>query len=122
MRILVVEDEFLIAIHLEDMLGELGYTDIHIARDLDEGWSVLESITPDFAILDVNIGAALVFPLASELLRRKVPFVFSTGRGLGAFPPEWRAFPLVPKPLETRLLVAAMQDCGLRRRQTPEGD
>jgi DNA-binding LytR/AlgR family response regulator len=121
MCVLIVEDEFLVAAHLEDVLAELGYTEIHVAGDLDEGHRLLERVAPHFAILDVNVGSALVFPLAAELQKRRIPFVFSSGNALSAFPPEWRTHPFVPKPLQKHVLAAALHGFGLLPHGRPDG-
>ena len=114
MQVLIVEDDFLIASDLEIMLNDLGYTDVHIAYDVREAEKILEGLTPDFAILDMNLGAQLVFPIASKLLERRVAFVFSPCRALNTFPAEWRSHPVIPKPLEQHLLIAALTGFGIR--------
>jgi len=113
-RILVVEDEYLIADYLQDLLAEFGYEDVHIAGNLDQGYELLRTIAPDFAILDVNVGDRLVFPLATEIAACGIPLVFSTARSLDEFPPEWRNRELIPKPLEPerlRLILKNRESC-----------
>lgn len=113
MRILIIEDEFLVADYLEQVVREMGHEEVFVANDVATGLSLLDAISPDFAILDVNLGQALVFPLAAELSQRKIPFVFSTAKPENSFPDEWRSYPIVPKPVETRKLVAAMVALGV---------
>lgn len=117
-RILIIEDEFLVADYLEQIVREMGHEDVFVAYDLATGMKLLDAISPDFAILDVNVGEALVFPLAAELLHRKIPFVFSTAKPENSFPDEWRRHPIVPKPVETKRLVAAMSALGFGATKT----
>ena len=80
-RVLIVEDEFLIALNLQQMLEDIGVEEVDCAQDLETAADFVRRTPPDFAILDINIGAALVFPIAAELHQRGVPFVFATGYG-----------------------------------------
>jgi DNA-binding response OmpR family regulator len=117
-RILIIEDEFLVADYLESIVREMGHDEVFVALDIATGMSLLEAMSPDFAILDVNIGQALVFPLATKLLQRKIPFVFSTAKPKEWFPEEWRNHPVIPKPLETERLVATMAALGVSHTKT----
>ena len=108
-RILVVEDDLLIAIDLQILLNDLGYGNVYIAYDLPYAFDMLDTINPDFAFLDVKIGHTTVFPLATELAARKVPFIFSTSYTWATIPEEWQNYPLLPKPYQRDILDAAMQ-------------
>lgn len=118
MRILIIEDEFLVADYLEQIVRQMGHDEVFVAYDLATGTKMLDAISPDFAILDVNVGEALVFPLAAELSMRKIPFVFSTAKPENSFPVEWCNHPIVPKPVETTRLVAAMAALGFSAAKT----
>jgi DNA-binding response OmpR family regulator len=109
---LIIEDEFLVADYLAQVVREMGHDEVFVAYDLATGSRMLDAIEPDFAILDVNVGEALVFPLATELLQRKIPFVFSTAKPESSFPHEWREHPILPKPVDTKRLVAAIAALG----------
>ncbi len=81
-RILIVEDEGLVAMLLEDMLADLGHLVAGVARDTREARMVLTSQPrPDAAILDVNLDGELSYPIADVLQAQGIPFVFSTGYG-----------------------------------------
>jgi DNA-binding response OmpR family regulator len=110
---LVVEDDSLIALVVEDALAALGFHNIHLARDLTKGWALADQVSPAFAILDVNIGRELVFPLAQELSRRKIPFLFSTGNARSAMPKEWQGHIIVHKPLQEAALARALRAIGV---------
>jgi CheY-like chemotaxis protein len=81
LKILVVEDEPLIAMALEEMLTDLGCTVVGPALSLERGMRLATDESIDGAILDVNLGGETVFPLADLLAQRDVPFVYVTGYG-----------------------------------------
>lgn len=97
-RVLVVEDESLVAMLLETILEDMGCTPVGPAATVDEGLSMVEGETLDAALLDVNVAGAQVFPVAEALKARGVPFVFSTGYGEGGLPDAWRGQPTLQKP------------------------
>ena len=79
-RILVVEDEMMIAMLVEDMLGELGCAVVGPAHALDTALAMAASeVGLDAALLDVNLGGTSVFPVADALRAKGVPAIFSTG-------------------------------------------
>jgi len=80
-RILVVEDEVMIAMLLEDMPGELGYTVAAEAARIDEALEATKNAEFDLAILDANLNGQPVSPVADALVARGTPFVFATGYG-----------------------------------------
>src|SRR5271166_5974112 len=79
LKILLVEDEPLIAWALEDTLINFGCTVVGPALNLDKGMRLAEEQSIDGAVLDINLGNQRVFPLADLLARRSVPFVYVTG-------------------------------------------
>jgi CheY-like chemotaxis protein len=79
-RILVVEDEYLIAMTLKDNLEEAGSIVIGPVPSVDKALAALESNPNiDASILDINLGGAMAYPVADALLARKIPFVFTSG-------------------------------------------
>src|SRR5712664_4761796 len=80
-RILVVEDEPMILMLLEDMLGELGYTVAAEAARIEEALEATKNADFDLAILDANLNGQPVSPVADALVARGTPFVFATGYG-----------------------------------------
>jgi len=80
-RVLVVEDEALVAFALEDILADLGYEVVGPALRLTEALELAETETLDAAILDVNINSGRSYVVADELARRGVPYLFATGYG-----------------------------------------
>ena len=90
-RVLVVEDEILIGMLLEDMLGELGYAIAATASRVDEAAALARDGEFDAAILDVNLNGQDVYPVADILAARGIPFVFATGYGERGLPPDLSA-------------------------------
>jgi CheY-like chemotaxis protein len=79
-RILVVEDEYLIAIALKDNLESLGSIVVGPVPSVEKAIKTIASETRiDVAIVDINLGGAMAYPVADALLARKIPFVFTSG-------------------------------------------
>ena len=97
-RILVVEDDWLI---VADLVQELEASGAHVIGPIPTLELALKKLDemPDMsaAILDVNLRGQMVFPLADELRRRHIPFVFATAYDADGFPEAYRNVPLVKK-------------------------
>jgi CheY-like chemotaxis protein len=100
LRILVVEDELMIRMLLEDMLGELGHTIAVAAARIDEALEAAKTADFDLAILDVNLNGEPISPVADALVARGVPFVFATGYGEHGLPAPYRDRPTLKKPFQ----------------------
>ena len=114
-RVLVVEDESLVAMLLETILEDMGCVPVGPAATVEEGLQVAGGDEPlDAALLDVNVAGKQVFPIAEALKARGVPFVFSTGYGEGGLPDEWRGQATLQKPFtEAAVRDALMKAMGL---------
>lgn len=97
-RVLVVEDEMLVAMLVQDMLEELGYVPVGPAVRFDTGMALASSETLDYAILDINLDGILSFPIADLLTARGVPVIFATGYGAGGLDSRFADFPVMSKP------------------------
>jgi CheY-like chemotaxis protein len=104
-RILVVEDEAVIALSIEDALQELGCVVVGPVSKLDAVMRLAGEEALDAAVLDVNIRGAQVFPVAERLLARNIPFVLVTGYGDWALPEAFRHQPHLTKPVAVEDLV-----------------
>ena len=112
-RVLIVEDESLVAMLLETILEDMGCVPVGPAATVDEGLR-MASEPVDAALLDVNVAGRQVFPIAQALKDRGVPFVFSTGYGEGGLPDEWRGHSTLQKPFtEAAVRDALMTAMGL---------
>jgi CheY-like chemotaxis protein len=110
-RVLIVEDEALVAMLVEDMLVDAGFSVAQILSALPDAMACVEAQSDSFdvAILDVNLGGAPIFPLAEALADAGKPFVFATGYGAGSLPPVWRGRPTLQKPFNAHDAVIALQ-------------
>ncbi|MGE0715965.1 MAG: response regulator [Alphaproteobacteria bacterium] len=110
-RLLVVEDEAMIAMLLEDMLADLGCGSVIVAGSLEDALREAGKAEIDLAIVDLNLGGRDALPVAAVLRDRGVPFVFSTGYGSGGLPAEYRDRLVLQKPFQEddlkRCLAAA---------------
>ncbi|HYZ41376.1 MAG TPA: response regulator [Stellaceae bacterium] len=108
MKILVVEDEFLVAMLLQDMLESAGCTVsgpiAHVAEALD----AVDHETYDAAVLDVNLGGERIDPVAHALSDRNIPFVFVTGYGVAALPEAYAERPRLRKPFRMAELLGTL--------------
>lgn len=107
-RVLVVEDEMLIALLVEDMLVDAGCILIGPFARVSDALAAAKTEVIDLALLDVNVAGEKVFPVAHALEERGVPFLFLTGYGESAMlqvRPDWEAVakPFFPDKLAERL-------------------
>lgn len=117
--ILLVEDQMLIAMDVEMMLNDAGIENVVTAPSVAEAMRRLHEFTPDLAVLDVNLGAGTSAPVAEELRRLGVPFVFATGYGdRSMIPPGCEGVPVLPKPYESEPLLKALREL----RETSAGE
>jgi|RhiMethySRZTD1v2_1073278.scaffolds.fasta_scaffold97347_4 CheY-like chemotaxis protein len=107
-KILIIEDEGMIAMMVEDMVTGLGHQVAAVAGDLEKGLEAIEKETFDIALLDVNLNGRPSYPIAAALFRRKVPFLLTTGYGVG-IDEEWRKHPILQKPFTEQQLGRALQ-------------
>lgn len=109
-RALVVEDEVLVAMFVEEMLGELGYEVAAISSHLDEGLRLARTAAFDFAVLDINLNGLQSFPIAEALRQRGIPFVFATGYSNRVLGTAFADAPLVQKPFSLDELRLALEN------------
>lgn len=105
LRILVVEDEPLLAFALEDMLTDVGCTVVGPAHNLRRAIQLVEQEDIDGAILDVNLAGERVFPLADLLAERRVPFLYVTGYGTSLLRERDHGCPVLQKPYDPQVLI-----------------
>jgi CheY-like chemotaxis protein len=115
-RLLVVEDEYLVAIDLAEALANLGVEVIGPAGSVDEALNFVETAGAelDAAVLDINLRDDRVFPVAEVLAARGVPFVFTTGYDAVAIPNAFVDIPRCEKPVDRGQLIRLLSDA-LRR-------
>jgi CheY-like chemotaxis protein len=120
LRILLVEDEAMIAMLIEGMLGALGCQVVEWAANLPAALEAVKTREFDGALLDVNLSGTLVYPVAKVLSTRSVPFVFVTGYGST---PDLRArfpdAPVLKKPFDSDQLADLVRSEIASRRTAP---
>jgi len=99
-RVLVVEDEVIVGMLLEDMLGELDCEVAAISTHLEEALDLARTLDVDFAVLDINLDGHHSFPVADVLRERGVPFLFATGYGTKILKPPYSGTPTLQKPFQ----------------------
>lgn len=105
-RILVVEDEAIIALETETLLRHASY-DVVSCGSLRSGLKVAEDQSFDAAVLDVNLHGELSFPIADALAQKNIPIIFISGYQADIVPRQHKRRPFVGKPyLSQKLLMA----------------
>ena len=109
MRILIVEDEYLVATEISDILTAEGHTIVGQAASADEVIGILSNGSIcDLAILDANLAGSSVSPVATALERRSIPFIVVSGYSQWELLLPLRKAPFVPKPVRRETLLAAV--------------
>jgi CheY-like chemotaxis protein len=103
-RVMIVEDEALVAMALRESLDGLGFSVLGPFNRISEAMIALRNNRIDAAVLDVNLGGELIYPLADVLAADHVPFVFITGYGAEEIEPRYARVPVLQKPIEVDAL------------------
>lgn len=115
-RILVIEDDVLIAMDVEYMVGECGCVPVGPVSNVEAGLLAVRQNDLDGAVLDVNLGGERVWPVADLLHEHGVPFVIATGYSTMEVPERFKQCQVLHKPLTEVALFAALDALGLARR------
>jgi CheY-like chemotaxis protein len=107
-RVLVVEDEMIVAWLLEDMLADLGCAVVGPAGSVNQALAMIDAEAIDVAVLDVNLNGQTSYPIADALTAHGVPFVFSTGYDKDRLLDDYRTFPVLQKPFHQSELGDAL--------------
>jgi DNA-binding response OmpR family regulator len=107
-RVLVVEDEFLVATLIEDMLESAGCVVAGPIAGVAAALDAFNHDTYEAAVLDVILGRARIDPGADALSRQNVPFMFVTGYNTGALPGQHAARPRLCKPFKMAELLGTL--------------
>ena len=114
-RVLVVEDEELIAMLLVDMLDQLGCVAVGPAATIAEADKLADARGFDAAVLDVHVDGRSIYDLADRLRQEGVPLVIASGSGADALPERLRDCVMLPKPYTITALEEALQRARLDR-------
>jgi len=108
-RILIVEDDAIIAMDLQFIAEDAGWQVIGPAGTLDKGMDLAEREDIDFALLDMNLRNTTSFPIAQALARKNVPAVFLSGSNGDNRPDDIKTMKVLAKPLDSKALVNELE-------------
>jgi DNA-binding NtrC family response regulator len=107
--VLIVEDNYIIALDTEGMLQEMGIETVRTANSITQALAMIAERVPGYAFVDVNLGDEKSFAVAEKLHELGVPFAFATGYGSSDdFPPHFVTMPIVAKPYSLARLRFAL--------------
>jgi CheY-like chemotaxis protein len=117
LRVLIAEDEYLIALMLQQMLEDLGCQIVGAAENVDAAIGLARTVEADVAILDVNLGGQSIYPVADILSSRRVPIIFATGYGQQGLTEAYRRHTILPKPYDVSAVCGALRTAAGARAQ-----
>jgi DNA-binding response OmpR family regulator len=109
-RVMVVEDEAILAIDIAEQLTEAGFVVVGPATSVAKALKLVGEVGCDVAVLDVNLRNETAEPIAHALRSRGTPFVFLSAVSKEHLPPGFGGEVLLPKPARTAVLVAALRE------------
>jgi DNA-binding response OmpR family regulator len=109
-RVLVVEDDALLAMDLEQILSQAGSVVLGPCCTVDDALARAAEEMPDVAILDMNLRGVMVFPVADLLADAGVPFIVVSGHTRGVLPARHRGRPFLTKPFDAARLTALLRE------------
>jgi DNA-binding response OmpR family regulator len=115
MRILIIEDEPMIALDLQDLLEDAGFDVVGVAGKLEKALALIDSTAIDAAIVDANLAGVSSSPAAAALAERRVPFIVLSGYSLKQ---QEAAFPkalFIQKPCRPAQLINALKAIRLQQ-------
>ncbi len=109
LKVLVVEDEMMIAMMIEDILAELGHEVAGVAMRLPQALELAKGVDADVAILDINLDGRKSFPAAQVLRDRGIKIIFASGYGSPGLEAPFTEDVIIKKPFETSDIRTAIQ-------------
>jgi DNA-binding NtrC family response regulator len=109
-RVLIVEDEMLVAMSIEDALADAGFEVIGIVSRMDKAKPYIEGDeSPDIAVMDLNLAGASSIALADAFVASGIPVVILTGYGTAGLPSHLRQVPVLSKPFDRQKLLRTLE-------------
>jgi CheY-like chemotaxis protein len=109
-RVLVVEDEMMIAMLIEDMLEEFGCKLLGPATNVPRALELIGKENVDIAVLDLNLDGQDTYAIADALQQKNVPFIFATGYGSTGLRKGYGKWPILQKPFQAKDLETALAE------------
>jgi DNA-binding response OmpR family regulator len=119
-RVLIVEDELIMALVIEDFLQECGCILVGPCGNVAQALDAVRAGTLDLAVLDVNLDGEMVYPVAHALAERRIPFLFMSGYGEDAITSGQDNWRVCAKPFAGDELVAKLAAV-LENASAPQG-
>ena len=116
-RVLVIEDEALVAMLIEEMIHDSGGEMVGPASTVTDALALARDAQADVALLDLNLKGVLAYPVAEVLRGRGMPIVFASGYGADALVRRFQDCPMLDKPFDQPSLEHAIETV-LRSRST----
>jgi DNA-binding response OmpR family regulator len=107
-KVMVVEDEALVAMLVEDALIDAGFGVMGPAATVEEAMALLSRERPDAVVLDLNLAGETSTPVADELMARGIPYVIATGYGASGLPPGHQDATVLAKPYDPAELTSVL--------------
>jgi CheY-like chemotaxis protein len=108
-RVLIVEDEYMLAQDLCHELTDVGTVVVGPAPSIGKALDIISAGPPiDIAVVDVNLGGEMAYPVADALIARRIPFVFTTGYEDGELQTRYPQVARCEKPVDFRALTKAL--------------
>jgi two-component sensor histidine kinase/DNA-binding response OmpR family regulator len=107
-RVMIVEDEALVALVLADQLTSMGVSVVGPCGSVAAAKAAVAENDLDGAVLDVNLGGEMVYPVAEQLLAKGIPFIFVTGYGQESIDKRFSFVPVLEKPIEQETLATVL--------------
>ena len=115
-RVLIVEDEAMIAGLIESILSAAGWSVVGPVATLERALETIERERIDAALLDARINGRDVYAVADVLMRRRIPFIFVSGFTRKQMPPRYRDCAYIAKPFTPDAILALLDEVVARRR------
>ena len=109
LKVLVVEDQPIMAMTLEEMLRAIGCSVVWHASGVTDALAMMRSHRPDCAVVDLYLSGELAYPVARWLASEGIPFVFLKGYGRRTILGDWASWPAIQKPFSVRSLQAKLE-------------
>jgi DNA-binding response OmpR family regulator len=109
-RLLIVEDEYLLAREMADYFENIGAEIVGPVGTVEHALALIASSRVQIAVLDVNLRDARVYPVADDLMSKKIPFVFASGYGSELEPHVYAGVPRCIKPIEFAVLAETLRE------------
>jgi Response regulator of the LytR/AlgR family len=109
LSVLVVEDDYFIAVELCRFLSAAGADVLGPARDLETGLAAVREGHIDCGVLDINLRGRMAFQIATELRARDIPIIFATGYDASMIPAELADTPRLEKPVDLAALCRTIE-------------